>query len=123
MNTPKIESFLEKADMNFLFCLLSKLEIQRINQLPAHVKQKFPKKITVMAMEHVAENDVPDYITEIAEAELAMAEESAPNLDDDFNYEEVTVDDSMKFIDELPEGADLDNDFNDDDDDDDEDGE
>ncbi len=118
MNTPKIESFLEKSDMNFLFCLLSKLEIQRINQLPVHVKQKFPKKITVMAMEHVAENDVPDYITEIAEAELAMAEESAPNQDDEFDYEEESIDDSVKFVDDLEEDEVLDNDFDDDDDED-----
>lgn len=103
MNTPKIESFLEKADMNFLFCLLSKLEIQRINQLPVHVKQKFKEKITVMAMEHVAENEVPDYITEIAEAELAMAAESAPQQDDDFDLEEDTIDDSLKLVDDLDE--------------------
>lgn len=115
MNTPKIESFLEKADMNFLFCLLSKMEIQRINQLPAHVKSKFMKKITVIAMEHVAENDVPDYITEIAEAELAMAEASAPNLDDDFEYEEESIDDSVKFVDDLEEGEVLDTEFDDED--------
>lgn len=105
MNTPKVENFLEKSDMNYLYCLLTKLEIQRINQLPSHVKQRFPKKITVMAMEHVAENDVPDYITEIAEAELAMAAESAPQNDDegDFELDEDTIDDSKRFIEDLPE--------------------
>ena len=72
MISEKIESFLEKADMNYLFCLLSKLESQRISQLPSYVRQRFEEKITVMAMHHVAENEVPDYIAEIAEAELAM---------------------------------------------------
>ncbi|HNX38427.1 MAG TPA: hypothetical protein PL124_05000 [Candidatus Cloacimonadota bacterium] len=118
MNTPKIENFLEKSDMNYLFCLLSKLEIQRINTLPAHVKQRFPEKITVMAMEHVAENEVPDYISEIAEAELAMAQESSPFPDEDidFDSEEETIDDSTKFIEDL-EKDDLDN-YSDDDDED-----
>lgn len=123
MNTPKIENFLEKSDMNYLFCLLTKLEIQRVNQLPAHVKQKFIEKITVMAMEHVAENEVPDYITEIAEAELAMAEEAAREMDDegDFDLEMETIDDSKHFIEDIdPEDMDeaLEDDFDDDGDDD-----
>jgi hypothetical protein len=67
MISEKIESFLEKADMNYLFCLLSKLESQRISKLPSYVRQRFEEKITVMAMHHVAENEVPDYIAEIAE--------------------------------------------------------
>ncbi len=119
MNTPKIEAFLEKSDMNYLFCLLSKLEIQRINTLPSHVKQRFPEKITVMAMEHVAENEVPDYITEIAEAELAMAQESSPFQEDDmdFDSEEETIDDSSNFIQDMGTD-DLDN-YDDDDEDDD----
>jgi hypothetical protein len=114
MNTPKIENFLEKSDMNYLFCLLTKLEIQRVNQLPAHVKQKFIEKITVMAMEHVAENEVPDY---------AMAEEAAREMDDegDFDLEMETIDDSKHFIEDIdPEDMDeaIEDDFDDDGDDD-----
>ena len=66
MINEKIENFMEKVNMNYLYCLLSKLEAHRINQLPTYVKQKFQKKITVMSMEHVAENEIPDYITELA---------------------------------------------------------
>lgn len=117
MNTPKIEKFLEKADMNYLFCLLTKLEIQRVNTLPPHVKSRFPEKITVMAMEHVASNEIPDYITEIAEAELLMAEESNPFKDsDDIDYESEneTIDDSIKLVQEFETDS-LDN-YSDDDD-------
>ncbi|MDD2229867.1 MAG: hypothetical protein PHY48_10695 [Candidatus Cloacimonetes bacterium] len=102
MINENIESFLEKADMNYLFCLLAKLESQRLNQFPAYVKHKFQEKITVMAMEHVAENEVPDFITELAEAELAMQREENPFGDDEgFEYTEETVDDSAKFIEEI----------------------
>ncbi len=103
MINKKVETFLEKNNMNYLFCLLSNLEVQRINSLPTYVKQKFDRKITELAMEHVAENEVPDYIIEIAEAELAMAQESAPEDDEDndliLNFE--TIDDSKNFIEEI----------------------
>ncbi|MDD4309546.1 MAG: hypothetical protein PHO32_04135 [Candidatus Cloacimonetes bacterium] len=102
MINEKIESFLEKVDMNYLFCLLSKLESQRLNQFPTYVKHKFPEKITVMAMEHVADNEVPDYISELAEAELAMQREENPFQDDDMgDFAEETIDDSEKFIEDL----------------------
>lgn len=109
MINEKIENFLEKVDMNYLFCLLSKLESQRLNQFPSYVKHKFPDKLTVMAMEHVADNEVPDYISELAEAELAMQREENPFRDDEgMDYIEETVDDSDKFIEDLSKDS-LDN--------------
>lgn len=102
MINEKLESFLERTDMNYLFCLLAQLESHRLLQFPAYVKQKFEDKITIMAMNHVAENEVPDYITELAEAELAAAQES-PFLEEEGVEEEETVDDSKKFIEELTE--------------------
>jgi hypothetical protein len=107
MINEKLESFLEKADMNYLFCLLAQLEAYRLLQLPTYVKQKFQDKITVMAMNHVAENEVPDYITELAEAELAEAElaeaQESPFQEEEGAEEEAeeTIDDSKKFIEEL----------------------
>lgn len=109
MINEKIENFMEKVNMNYLYCLLSKLEAHRINQLPTYVKQKFQKKITVMSMEHVAENEIPDYITELAEAELAMAAERAAYDDDDdmMDLSEETFDDSQKYVQEIePTSAD-----------------
>ena len=99
----KIETFLEKADINYLFCLLSELEAYRLLQLPVYVRQKFPEKITVMAMNHVAENEVPDYISELAEGELAAMEQESPFIEEEGGEEEAeeTVDDSTKFIEDF----------------------
>ena len=103
MTNEKIEGFLEKVNMNYLFCLLSKLEAQRINQFPSFVKNKFEKKITTLAMEHVADNEVPEYIAELEEAERAMAAERAMYEEDDEagDFGEETVDDSARFAREI----------------------
>jgi hypothetical protein len=50
--------------MDYLYLLLSNLEVNRLNSLPQKVKDAFPEKITGMAMKHVAENNIPDYIIE-----------------------------------------------------------
>lgn len=96
-----IESFLEKTDLNYLFCLLSKLEAQRLTQLPVFVRQKFSKKISVLAMEHVSSNEVPDYFAEIEEANEMMAKMASPFADDEADMGEETFDDSEKHIEEL----------------------
>jgi hypothetical protein len=116
MINKKIENFLEKVDMNYLFCLLSKMEAQRLNQFPSYVKNKFHDKITVLSMEHVADNEVPDYITELAEAELAMQQEQNPFDDDEtFEFTEETVDDSDRFVNDISSDS-FDDDFDDEDD-------
>lgn len=99
MMNEKIEGFLEKVNMNYLYCLLSKLEAHRMNKFPTYVKQKFADKITVMAMEHVAENEVPDYTLELEEAELVAQQARAAYEDDDdtSDFGEETIDDSEKF--------------------------
>lgn len=102
MINEKLETFLEKADMNFLFCLLAQLEAYRLLQFPTYVRQKFEDKIAILAMNHVAENEVPDYITELAEAELAAAQEKIFMEEESAEEEaEETIDDSEKFIEEL----------------------
>ncbi|HNX01882.1 MAG TPA: hypothetical protein PLE74_10330 [Candidatus Cloacimonadota bacterium] len=82
MNKPKIEEFLENNNMHFLFCLLSDLEVQRLNNLPTVVRQNFDKKITEVAMDHVAANVIPDYIVEQFEEEVEP-EAPLPRFDDD----------------------------------------
>lgn len=105
MANTKIEAFLEKVNMNYMFCLLSKLEAERINDFPEHVKQKFGKKVPVVAMEHVAENEVPDYLVELAEAEKLLAEERSKYMEaeeeDEIEFREETVDDSAKYTQDL----------------------
>lgn len=72
MINKRIETFLEHTNMNYMFCLLSNLEVQRMNSLPPYVKQKFEQKITEIAMDHVAQNEVPDYMMDIEEARAEM---------------------------------------------------
>jgi hypothetical protein len=56
-----------------------------------------------MAMNHVAENEVPDYISELAEAELAAMEQESHFIEEEGGEEEAeeTVDDSTKFIEDF----------------------
>lgn len=72
MINKRVETFLEHNNMNYMFCLLSNLEVLRINALPPYIKQKFDRKITEIAMDHVAQNEVPDYIEDIEEAQAEM---------------------------------------------------
>ncbi len=72
MINKKVETFLEHTNMNYMFCLLSNLEVLRLNALPSYIKQKFGDKITEIALDHVAENEVPDYMMDIEEAKAEM---------------------------------------------------
>lgn len=71
---PIVETFLENNNMDYLFLLLCNLEANRLNSLPYTIKKSFPKKITEMAMENVAKNEIPDFIIE-QEDEIDMSEE------------------------------------------------
>ncbi len=62
-----VESFIESHNMDYLFLLLANLEVKRLEDLPYTVKKSFAKKITEVALEHVAKNDIPDYIVEQAD--------------------------------------------------------
>ncbi len=94
MINPKIEKFLENHNMNYLFCLLSNKEVQRLNDLPEFVRGKFDNKLTEVAMEHVAVNEIPDYLEEI-EQHMAIEEEKRlaamqdEDLDEDDDIEEL----------------------------------
>ncbi|MCB5224285.1 MAG: hypothetical protein WCY21_04480 [Candidatus Cloacimonadaceae bacterium] len=95
----KIESFLEKSDLNYLFCLLAKLESNRLSQLPSYVRQKLGDKIAVVSMEHVAQNEIPDYFAEIEEANRLAEEAASPFIDDDDGLEDTYDEDAE--VDEL----------------------
>lgn len=101
MINKKIENFLEKTDQNYLFCLLAKLEAQRLSQLPVYVRQRFPEKIAVTSINHVADNEVPDYFAEIEEANLWAAQQASPFADEDSENAGETFDDSEEHIEEL----------------------
>ncbi|MDY6915899.1 MAG: hypothetical protein SVM86_06260 [Candidatus Cloacimonadota bacterium] len=59
-----VEEFLEKNNMDYLFLLLANLEVERLANLPYPVRKKFDKKITEMALEHVAKGEIPDYVVD-----------------------------------------------------------
>jgi len=58
----RIEKFLEKNNMNYLFLLLANLEVERLSNLPYTIKKNFNEKITELALRHVAMNEIPDYV-------------------------------------------------------------
>ncbi|MCD4829983.1 MAG: hypothetical protein K8R90_11190 [Candidatus Cloacimonetes bacterium] len=64
MINPKVDTFIEENNMTFLYLLLANLETQRLNNLPRTLKDKFDKKLTEVALEHVATGVIPDYIIE-----------------------------------------------------------
>ena len=61
---PKVDEFLEKHNMTYLFLLMANLEVERLNNLPYTVKKQLKGKLTNIALEHVAENIIPDYVVE-----------------------------------------------------------
>ena len=72
-----VDDFLEKHNITYLFLILANLEAERLSNLPYSIKKKFNKKITQLALEHVAANEIPDYI---AEEEESDEEEASPTI-------------------------------------------
>ena len=58
----KIEKFLEIKNMTYLFMIFSNLEVVRLSNLPFTIKKGLGKKITEVALNHVIQNKIPDYI-------------------------------------------------------------
>ena len=58
----KVEKFLEEHNMTYLYLLLANLEVERLNNLPITMKHQLKGKLTNIALEHIAANDIPDYI-------------------------------------------------------------
>ncbi len=128
----KVNQFLETNNMDYLYLILANLEVERLSNLPEGIKRNFDKKISDMALEHTAINEIPDYILEYNETE---AEEYARNMyrdeddeDDDFQYDErIPYEEEEEPVkDVLPEEREVnyqedDDNFDDEDEDDDED--
>lgn len=64
MDSSKVDAYLERNNMTYLFLLLANLEVERLSNVPYTVRKKLPKKITEMALEHIADNEIPDYVME-----------------------------------------------------------
>ena len=74
MDNKKIDKFLENKNMTYLFLLLANLEVERLNNLPFTIKSKLKDKITHIALDHVASNEIPDYVIEEDEETLENTE-------------------------------------------------
>jgi hypothetical protein len=64
-----VEKFLEDNNMTYLFLLLANLEAERISNLPFTVKRTLQGKLTTTALEHIAANEIPDYVVEVEDEE------------------------------------------------------
>lgn len=62
MKNRKIDKFLEEHNMTYMFLLLAELEAERLNNLPYTIRKKIEGKVTTKALEHIASNDIPDYV-------------------------------------------------------------
>ena len=67
--SPMVEKFLEDNNMTYLFLLLANLEAERISNLPFSIKRVLQGKVTTNALEHIAANDIPDYVVEVEDDE------------------------------------------------------
>ncbi len=65
-----VEKFLENNNMTYLFLLLANLEVQRLSNLPFTVRKSLKDKLTSLALEHIAANEIPDYVMEEEENEI-----------------------------------------------------
>lgn len=73
MSNFKIDKFLEDNNMIYMFLLLANLETERLGNLPYTVKKKLTGKVTSKALEHIATNDIPDYIIKDMKKEVEEA--------------------------------------------------
>ena len=71
---PKVEKFLEENNMTYLYLLLANLEVERLNNLPFTIKKQLKGKVTNIALEHIAKNNIPDYVMEEVPEEIPEME-------------------------------------------------
>ena len=71
---PKVEKFLEENNMTYLYLLLANLEVERLNNLPFTIKKQLKGKVTNIALEHIAKNNIPDYVMEEVPKEIPEME-------------------------------------------------
>ncbi|MCD6101890.1 MAG: hypothetical protein J7J77_02415 [Candidatus Cloacimonetes bacterium] len=64
MNSKIVQKFIENSNCIYLFLVLANEELSRLSKLPYPVREKFNKKLPVMALEHIAEGNIPDYFVQ-----------------------------------------------------------
>ena len=61
MDSKLMQKFVEENNCTFLYLILANEELKRISTLPYLIQKKFDKKLTTIALEHVAADEIPDY--------------------------------------------------------------
>ncbi|MBC8312939.1 MAG: hypothetical protein H8E33_01650 [Candidatus Cloacimonetes bacterium] len=61
MINEKMQEFIENNNSTYLYLILANEELKRLSKLPYLTRKKMEKKLTTLALEHVADNDIQDY--------------------------------------------------------------
>ncbi len=64
MNSKIVQKFIENNNCTYLFLVLANEELNRLSKLPYPVREKFDKKLPAMALDHIAEGNIPDYFVQ-----------------------------------------------------------
>ncbi len=56
-----MQKFIEENNCTFLYLILANEELERISKLPFQIQKNFNKKLTTIALDHVADDEIPDY--------------------------------------------------------------
>ncbi len=72
----KVDQILESLNKDYLFLIAAEKEAQRLRKLPNVIKEQFKKHLSQEAIEHVAQNNIPEYTIEDIEDETEEVVES-----------------------------------------------
>lgn len=61
MDSKLMQKFIEENNCTFLYLILANEELERISKLPFQIQKNFNKKLTTIALDHVADDEIPDY--------------------------------------------------------------
>ncbi|MBC8382762.1 MAG: hypothetical protein H8E22_02925 [Candidatus Cloacimonetes bacterium] len=61
MDSKLVQKFIEENNCTFLYLILANEELKRITKIPFEIKKNLGNKLTTVALDHVAADDIPDY--------------------------------------------------------------
>ncbi len=69
MLNKKVDQILESLNKDYLFLIAAEKEAERLRKLPKVIKEQFKKHLSQEAIEHVAQNNIPEYTIDDIEDE------------------------------------------------------
>ena len=61
MDSRLMQKFIEENNCTFLYLILANEELKRISKIPFQLQKSMDKKLTTIALDHIAAGDIPDY--------------------------------------------------------------